>query len=296
MHFANLAMIEQEQGDLDAALRDFQEALTIAREIGHRRFEGIFAGYLGRCEEEAGHPERARDCYERALAVHREMGSKAYEALLSACLGGLLASSGEVEAALPMIDAAHEQLLKLNKAQWATVAVLARAMCEQALAAKSTGGDAARLRASLQQKLEAARAEGQRSADIRCALRIVERQPTLPRAPHPKNQEALVTFGQNALWFETAQGGRVNLQKRKSLRLLVKRLLEERDRTPGEAVSLDALFTSGWPNERVSPDSGRSRLYMALCTLRNMGLRDVLVRQDNGYLIDPKAPVTTDAA
>jgi predicted ATPase len=296
MHFANLAMIEQAQGDLTASLRDFQGALTIAREIGHRRFEGIFAGYLGRCEEEAGLHDKARDSYELALSVHREMGSKAYEALLSACLGGLLASSGEVEVALPMIEMAHEQLVKLNKAQWATVAQLSLALCEKALATKSNASDAARLLASAEKKIAAAQSEGQRSADIRCALRILERQASpnktqLNQAIAPKAPEAAVTFGQNALWFETAQGGRVSLQKRKSLRLLVKRLLEERDRIPGEAVSLDTLFSSGWPGERVSQDSSRSRLYMALCTLRNMGLRDVLVRQDNGYLIDPKVNV-----
>jgi predicted ATPase/Tfp pilus assembly protein PilF len=291
MHYANLAMIEQEQGDLTAARRDFQGALAIAREIGHRRFEGIFAGYLARCMEEAGNLSDARDYYELAIGVHREMGSKAYDALLSACLGGLLAKTGNVEAGLSMIDSAEEQLQKLNKTHWVMVAKLSRVLCERAIVDSAKSAEAAQLQANIQKTIEEARAEASRSADIRCALRIIEEQPTITKIKQPET-EASITFGPNAIWFETPHTGRVNLQKRKSLRLIVKRLLEERDKTPGEAVSLDTLFSSGWPNERVHPEAGRSRLYMALCTLRNMGLRDVLVRQDSGYLLDPKVFVS----
>jgi hypothetical protein len=41
--------------------------------------------------------------------------------------------------------------------------------------------------------------------------------------------------------------------------------------------------------ERVLAKAGIDRVYNAVATLRKMGLRDAIIRRDEGYLIDPKA-------
>jgi tetratricopeptide (TPR) repeat protein len=296
MHLANLAMIEQEQGELTRARGYFEGALTLAKEIGHRRFEGVFAGYLGRCEEEAGRLEEALKNYEQALKIHREMGNRAYEALITAYLGGLYATRGDIVAAEEALDAAEAKLAELKKPVWSAVASLGRGLLDVAAARATSDAEGRRhLAQSAARRLEEARSLGAKSADVRGAVRLLARAldaalPKEPVAPRPSAADALIV-GDDALWFRMPNQERVSLQKRRALRLILKKLSEERRRTPGAPVPLATLFESGWPNERVHPEAAKSRLYMALCTLRNLGLRDVLVRQDNGYLLDPKVPL-----
>ena len=38
-------------------------------------------------------------------------------------------------------------------------------------------------------------------------------------------------------------------------------------------------------------DAGASRVYVALGTLRKLGLRDVILSRDGGYLLDPRVKI-----
>ena len=82
-------------------------------------------------------------------------------------------------------------------------------------------------------------------------------------------------------------GKELDLSRRRAPRLLLARLLEQRDQHPGEALAWGALLEAGWPGERMHPESGRTRVHVAIYTLRKMGLADVVVRHDDGYLISP---------
>jgi hypothetical protein len=73
--------------------------------------------------------------------------------------------------------------------------------------------------------------------------------------------------------------------------LLVKALADLRERAPGDAISWEGLLEAGWPGERVLPTAGAGRVYAAIAILRRDGLRDVLLRRDDGYLFDPTAPL-----
>ena len=73
--------------------------------------------------------------------------------------------------------------------------------------------------------------------------------------------------------------------------LLLKRLLEQRERSPGEGLEVAELLAAGWPGERVSLKAGSSRVYNALTTLRQMGLEPILLRRNDGYLLDPDADI-----
>ena len=58
------------------------------------------------------------------------------------------------------------------------------------------------------------------------------------------------------------------------------------------AVIADAVLAerpeAGWPGERTLPEAGANRVYSAVRDLRKLGLRDVLVRADDGYRLDPR--------
>ena len=59
----------------------YEEALTIAREIGDRRGEGADLSSLGIRYATLGETERAIEYYEQALAIAREIGDKRMEEL-----------------------------------------------------------------------------------------------------------------------------------------------------------------------------------------------------------------------
>ena len=53
------------------------------------------------------------------------------------------------------------------------------------------------------------------------------------------------------------------------------------------SLSAEALVAAGWPGERLSPESAKNRLHVALAKLRKLGLRDVLLRYVDGYALSP---------
>jgi hypothetical protein len=69
-------------------------------------------------------------------------------------------------------------------------------------------------------------------------------------------------------------------------------LVEARMATPGEARDVDALFAIAWRGERASYASARQRVYTAIGTLRDLGLRTLLLNDVDGYLLDPEISVT----
>ncbi len=53
---------------------------------------------------------------------------------------------------------------------------------------------------------------------------------------------------------------------------------------------------AGWPRERVGHLAAKNRVHVAVSTLRKLGLRDVLLSRDDGWLLDPHvALVRSDA-
>jgi hypothetical protein len=79
----------------------------------------------------------------------------------------------------------------------------------------------------------------------------------------------------------------ISLKKRRTLQKLLRKLAAHRAEAPGEALPLRALFEVGWPGERVSVEIAANRVYTALWMLKKLGLQDILLSRDGGYLLDP---------
>jgi hypothetical protein len=71
--------------------------------------------------------------------------------------------------------------------------------------------------------------------------------------------------------------------------------VRQREASPGTPLDVAALVQAGWPGERVLHDAGTSRVYTAIAQLRREGLRDILLRRDDGYLLDPTVAVARAA-
>lgn len=85
----------------------------------------------------------------------------------------------------------------------------------------------------------------------------------------------------------------IDLRTRGPLRRILLALVAQHSAAPGTALSADVVFDAGWPAERASAKAAAARVYTAVYTLRRMGLRGVLVRRDDGYLLVSDITVET---
>jgi hypothetical protein len=106
----------------------------------------------------------------------------------------------------------------------------------------------------------------------------------------PKSRRAL-RLGGAAEWFAMVGDAPQDLRRRRSLRALLVAFVERRRCDPGGTFTVDDLVAIGWPGERVLPTAGANRVYVALSTLRSMGLRRCLISRRGGYLLDPEVEV-----
>ena len=76
---------------------------------------------------------------------------------------------------------------------------------------------------------------------------------------------------------------RVHLRGRRALRTMLAALVESALHTPWESVPVADLFARGWPGEEPDALSAAARVYLAMSTLRRVGLEGHLERTQIGY-------------
>ncbi|MBK8171392.1 MAG: hypothetical protein IPK60_13750 [Sandaracinaceae bacterium] len=76
----------------------------------------------------------------------------------------------------------------------------------------------------------------------------------------------------------------MSLGDRPSLARIVA-LLVQHSEIDNEGVNTQRLIAHAWPEEIILPSAARNRLYVAIATLRAMGLRDLIVRTNDGYAL-----------
>jgi tetratricopeptide (TPR) repeat protein len=98
-------------GQVEKAIASFEQALAIAREIGHRQGEGNRLGNLGLAYRDLGQVEKAIASFEQALAIAREIGHRQGEGSWLGNLGLAYRDLGQVEKAI----ASFEQALAIDR-------------------------------------------------------------------------------------------------------------------------------------------------------------------------------------
>jgi hypothetical protein len=108
---------------------------------------------------------------------------------------------------------------------------------------------------------------------------------TVSQTPNAGPVLAVDTEGR---WFRVSGRPTVDLMRRRPLRLLCKAFVEERIRAPGTPLPVELLVSKGWPDEKLGTETGLSRLYVAIATLRKLGLHGAIITSGDGYLFDPR--------
>ncbi|HWZ88016.1 MAG TPA: tetratricopeptide repeat protein, partial [Polyangiaceae bacterium] len=285
----NLAILAQEQGAYAEARQHFENAERKLSRAGARLLEAHVRGYLGALHHELGELDLASAAYARALRVLREVGDRRLEGLFLAALGGADAARGRTAAAREAFAAAEKLLVEVGDPGLVEALELHRGFLALASSAQAQArGDAAQSHAERARALSLSRRARERldsgalahSDDARFALRLLERALRSEAWVFNVGRAALVPPGEPT----------IDLSSRPQLVRIVRALAEQRMTLPGVALSQDELLAYAWPGERMTADAAANRMKVALSTLRKLGLRSLIQRTDDGYLLDPLSP------
>lgn len=98
-----------------------------------------------------------------------------------------------------------------------------------------------------------------------------------------------LTLGPDAAWVAAPDGARHRLGR--AHRRILLALVEQYERARLQPLTIFDLLATGWPGESLIGDSGINRAYVSLTRLRQLGLRDVIERFDDGYRLAPTVRV-----
>jgi tetratricopeptide (TPR) repeat protein len=306
-----LGQLEDARGALNDAARYYELALATLREGHHRRHEAQTLVAMGALATERSEVERARDRLAEALGLLSRVPDPRTETLCLIELGHTLAVMGDGPGARAHLQRARTRAMGLGnrtlqaRASAALAVVLvdesdsnieaAEALLENdprgeevtAIWAIAQGRLAAlrgdRLAAAA--ALEATAETALHSAEVRRARVDLER--ALDDEP-PADQLVVEAKGE---WIKPPKAPRAELSHRDTLRRVLGALMRARFEDGGVALDAEALFAAGWPGERAKPTAATSRVYVALSTLRKLGLGDALIKDDEGYRLDPEVPI-----
>ena len=273
-----LACVHYAGGDATAAGDGWRRALAATRVAGAPRLEGIMLANLARLAYDAGDYTAAAGCCAEARAALALRDDRFHLARIEMLDGLVDARAGRHDDAerrlAQSLDVAveHDDLDgELEAREALAEAALLRA--DQALAARRVELFAAAARVSDDA------AWGPRVARLQAGVR----DDAPPRAPALR----LARDGRAM----TLGDARVDLARRGPLRRVLRALVEARLANDGRALSTADVLAAGWPGEKMLPESGAARVYMAVRRLRALGLEALLTTSDDGYALDPRADV-----
>lgn len=266
----NLGILTQEQGRLDEAGGHLSRAQHELARSGHRLYEAHITVYLGFLEHERGNLERSIGGYERAIAALTAIGDRRMAGLALAGLGAASAALGRIAEAEEAFAGAHEHLTAIGDDGLLLALDLHRAHLVL------SSGDPDR-RAVVELTREASPEILGRSDDARIALRLLRLR---------LGTRSLAVAKDGSL-VRLPDGTELDLSRRHVSKRILMSLVHARADRPNAPITVDTLIEDGWPGERLKRASALKRLRAALSTLRKLGMKDLIVRRDEGYLLDP---------
>jgi predicted ATPase len=309
------ASVAHEMGRLDDARASYESARLSHREAGNRRAEGAVLSHYGVLLAELQDREGARAAYAQALAASRECRDRPNEAFVLGALAALEARERSLESARAALTHAAECLEGSCEPRARAALNVWRGHLELALArnARADGDEsrAAMLIDAARRRLDPVggsdRGEVRRVADVRLARRALSlavdamdaaegaesgrSDDAAGAAPAGLAPDALVVCSRGR-WFRAPGGTIVSVARWRPLQRLLERLAERREIAPGEPLPVEALVAAGWPGERMLPKAGATRVYTAIASLRRLGLKGMLVRDDRGYRLLEGVPIS----
>jgi tetratricopeptide (TPR) repeat protein len=289
----NGALVLQELGRFDEAEQSLHESRRVYERVGDRRGCAVVTGFAAGLLHERGDLAGAQRGYEDALEMLRGAASPDFEGLFGGALGAVLAALDRVADSGRTFAAARVALVRM--AVGPLLASLEVHLGHLDLAhgrACARAGDtraAERHEKSARRRLADAFALERPGDDVRFARRILERAFRESEARVVPGDKERVVLSADARWCRVGAGEIISLKRRRQQRQLLLALVRKRVEAPGRAMTIGELLREAWPGERFVRDTGRGRVHTAVKRLRKLGLRDVLLEDGEGYVLDPDA-------
>jgi hypothetical protein len=295
---ANLAQLDHELGRWEAAEQGFDFALQRFRGAGEAQYVAIYTAALGHLHFERGRIDEARQCYGAAAGYFAGWLIGWHALQLYAAWGALEAEYGDRAIAESHFERARHLVTRCDTATGRLVVELHHVALDLRVARDARAPLAApRTIAQWRERLlalESSHADDLAcSLDARFALRMVKKALADAESVRAKGASAVTGWvvAADGAWFGMNEQAKVDLLRRGSLRRILAALVEAHHAHPGIGVDQQALLAHGWPGERLLTEAASTRLRVAIATLRRLGLRDVLLTRDDGYLLDPSAAI-----
>lgn len=123
---------------------------------------------------------------------------------------------------------------------------------------------------------------------VRSLLERVEEAPIEMDRADPTDTQTL-TLAREAVWIAAPDGTRHRLGR--AHRRIVLALIERHREAPSTPLTVWDLLKAGWPGETPQVDAGANRVYVTVARIRQLGLRDLIERFDDGYRLAPSTRV-----
>lgn len=317
----HLATVAYERQQFDDALVRQREAIASHRRLGNRRYLGSALVSLVFMELAAGDRQQAEETSRRAILICRQTGDDPYLGIAHGCLGSVLLVNGAAQRAEEHLRRAialtgeHNQpafacrFLGLLIARQAMNLEMSKARQEfEELRTRIHQLELPPLQAMLgyvEEIVELGQLRNSASPD-RCTSLTAERsEPTdselkadqfifadllaeqrrMLEESDTDDGATLLRIGHDRRWFE-CDGKRVDLSRRDALSRILEALADRHINRSAAPITIEELIEVGWPQETVTPESARNRVYTAIRRLRDMGLRGVLRTGSQGYFLD----------
>jgi tetratricopeptide (TPR) repeat protein len=296
----SLAVLDAADGRFDEADERFEHCIELTRKSGARNAESLALAYRAICHERAGRIEDARSDLIEAIELSRASGNRLVEGLALAWKGRLAADADEIDESEACLAAAGALLDAIGDDVRGMVVDLCRGHLELARARALDATDPGRaemLRDAVGEQLARVSEGGQNVAwDVRAAAERLAcaAEARGPLAP-PSTEEPIVRVAVDGKWFWDSAGHPTDLTRHGALCRVLEALARQHRDAPGTPLSVDDVFSAGWPGQRAHPRSAASRVYTAISTLRRMGLKEVLIRHHDGYVLKRSAHIETVA-
>lgn len=251
---------------------------------------------LGRTFQLQGQLDDAEKFYAESLDQFEEVGNKPGKAIVSAYWGWLRATNDEIAESHSLLSQAESLLERMGLTELVVGVRTFMGHLDLARARAAEGDERKAHLENARRRLSitdgTATDDDEESRDWESLSFFVRFAATtlrgaLEQVEQGGNGNPDAIFGTKGSWFQLAGQERCNIHHRATLCRVLECLITARTSQAGEAVNPVDLFASGWPDENVSIESGMNRVYVAISTLRKLGLSGLILKREGGYLIDP---------
>ena len=293
----HLARLELEAARLNEVELHLSAALANAESCGDLRLEGGARFVLGCLQLQRGNWVEAEASLVQALRLLESAGSRLDLARALPFLATLEARAGRFSEAAQNLEDARAYFGPRSLSHELRVIEILEGCIDFARARSLAESDpseahacANRARAKLDEAQSASPPFLSAYALLRADAEAWEEWEASGHVP-PQPVADSLRLGPDAEWFEAPRGERVDLRRRAAIRRMLDFLAIKRLETPGVSIDPRELFAAGWPGVKVRPETELKRVYIGIWTLRGLGLADLLLTRDEGYLLDPAVPL-----